>query len=57
VTIEPDSAIAMARAPSAAVREVMAKVANLPWTDAGESAFAVYRQARDMAFKAPFERH
>jgi tetratricopeptide (TPR) repeat protein len=53
VSIEPDSAIAMARAPSAAVREVVAKVADLPWTDAGESALAVCRQARDVVFDDP----
>jgi hypothetical protein len=54
VSVEPDSAIAMAKAPSAAVREVMAKVADLPWTGAGESALAAYRQARDMTFDDPF---
>jgi tetratricopeptide (TPR) repeat protein len=53
VSIEPDSAIAMAKAPSAAVREVMAKVADLPWTGAGQSALAIYHQARDMAFDDP----
>jgi hypothetical protein len=53
VSVEPDSAIAMAKAPSEAVREVMAKVADLPWTDAGESTLAVYRQARDMVFDDP----
>lgn len=46
--IEPDSAVAMAAAPSAAVRDLGAKVRDLPWTGAGESALAAYRQALDV---------
>jgi tetratricopeptide (TPR) repeat protein len=48
VIIEPDAAVAMAEAPSAAERELSAKVNDLPWTGAGESALAAYRQARDI---------
>jgi tetratricopeptide (TPR) repeat protein len=45
--VDPDSAVAMAEAPSAADRELGTKVRDLPWTGAGESALAAYRQARD----------
>ena len=48
VVIEPDSAVALAQAPSARQREVMAKVREMPWTGAGEAALEAYRQARDM---------
>jgi tetratricopeptide (TPR) repeat protein len=48
VVIEPDSAVALAEAPPAAQRELMAKIRLIPWTGAAEAALEAYRQAREM---------
>jgi tetratricopeptide (TPR) repeat protein len=47
VSIEPDSAVALAEPPPAAQRELMAKIRLMPWTGAGEAALKAYREARE----------
>jgi len=53
VVIEPDSAVALAEAPPAAQRELMAKIRLMPWTGAAEAALEAYRQAREMKIDDP----
>jgi len=48
VAIDPDHKVALAEAPRAAQREVMAKVSQMPWTGAGKAALEAYQQARAM---------
>jgi hypothetical protein len=45
VAIEPEAAIALAEAPSQAQRQIMAKVSQMPWVGAGQSALDAYHEA------------
>jgi hypothetical protein len=53
VVIDPDFALAMAAAPSAAERALRVTVSELPWTGAGESAVVAYREARTLQVDDP----